>query len=145
MSEVRIRQIGRLGANPELTPVGSNGVMKATIVVLSNKRFKNRDTGEVRESATRIRWTLWREQAENATKYLRKGSLVAIEGVIDNNDYKKDGEEIYDLNFTVQEIEYLESKAVAEARQAARAGNGNSTDQGGHYDGQYREDYLPPT
>lgn len=147
MSEAKVRQIGRLGANPEMTFVGTGDkrVAKASIIILSNKRYTNRETGEAKETVTRLRWTLWRDQAENATKYLSKGSRVAVEGVVDNNDYQKDGVNYYELNFTVQEIEYLESKADAEARQQRGGSNGNHEQGNANYGGpDYREGDLPP-
>ena len=147
MSDAKVRQIGRLGANPEMTVVGTGDkrVAKTTIVLLSNKRYKNRETGESKESVTRIRWTLWRDQAENAVKYLTRGSKVSVEGIVENNDYQKDGVDYYELNFTVQEIEYLESKADAEARQLRGGSNGNQEQGNGNHGGQdYRDDYLPP-
>lgn len=123
MSDVKLRQIGHLGANPELTYVGDgeDRAARASVVVISNKKTKNKKTGEIKERVTRVRWTLWREQAENAVKYLKKGSHVAIEGRLENNDYEKDGETIYEYNHVCEEIEYLDSKAESDAR-AARGG-----------------------
>lgn len=125
LSEVEVRQtIGHLAAAPELIYVGQgeNRIARTTMVVISNKIVKDRESGETRETATRIRWTLWRQQAENAAKYLSKGSAVSILGRVENNDYEHDGEQRYDLQFTVNEIKYLDTKAAAEARAASRQG-----------------------
>lgn len=126
MSDVKIRQIGHLGINPELTYVGEGEARaaRASVVVISNKKTKNRTTGEIKERVTRVRWTLWRDQAENAVKYLQKGSHVSIEGRLENSDYEKDGETVYVDNYVCEEIEYLDSKAESEAR-AARGGYDN--------------------
>lgn len=123
MSDVKVRQIGHLASNPELTYVGSgeNRLPRATMVVISNKRLVNRETGEQRERSTSVRWTLWRDQAENAAKYLRKGSHVSIDGRMENNNYEKDGDTVYSDQYVCEEIEYLDSKAEAEARSARSA------------------------
>lgn len=127
MSDVKVRQIGHLAINPEMTYVGDgeNRVARTNIVVISNKRSKDRETGEIRERSTRVRWTLWRNQAENAVKFLKKGSHVAIEGRLENNDYEKDGQTVYSDQHVCEEIEYLDSKADADARSARAAAGGD--------------------
>ena len=95
-------------------------VAKGTLTAISNTR---RGSGEGREDeATAIQWTLWGKQAENAVEYLGKGSHVNIVGRLRNNNYEKDGEEVYALAFTCEEIDYLESKAESEARRARMDG-----------------------
>jgi single-strand DNA-binding protein len=118
MSDVKIRQIGHLAITPEVSYYGDADKRNActNILVISNKRTKDRETGEVRERATRLRWTLWGNQAENAAKFLKKGSHVSVEGRLENNDYEKNGETIYSNNHVVEEIEYLDSRAESEAR-----------------------------
>jgi single-strand DNA-binding protein len=124
MSDVELRQIGHLGANPELTyvPRGEERLARATMVVISNRRLKDRETGTLKERTTRVRWTLWRGEAENAMKYLTTGSHVAIDGRLENNDYTKDNEKQFDFNFVAERIQYLDSKAESAARAARVAG-----------------------
>ena len=75
------------------------------------------------EEATAIQWTLWGKQAENAAQYLGKGSHVNVVGRVQNNNYDKDGETVYTMAFTAEEIDYLDTKA--DGRGAARqAGHG---------------------
>ena len=95
-------------------------VAKGTLTAISNTR---RGSGEGREDeATAIQWTLWGKQAENAAEYLGKGSHVNVVGRLRNNNYEKDGEEVYALAFTCEEIDYLDSKADADARRARQDG-----------------------
>ena len=106
------------------TVEGRDGpVSKATLTAISNTR---RGSGENRgEEATAIQWTLWGKQAENAAEYLGKGSHVNIVGRVRNNNYQdNDGVEVYGLAFTVDEMDYLDSKAEGEARRA-REGAGD--------------------
>ncbi len=91
-------------------------VAKAVLTAISNTR---RGSGEARdEESTAIQWTLWGKQAENAAAYLGKGSHVNIVGRLRNNNYERDGEEIFSLAFTAEEIDYLDSRAESEARRA---------------------------
>ena len=91
-------------------------VVKAVLTAISNSRRGSGDTRE--EEATAIQWTLWGKQAENAAEYLGKGSHVNIVGRLRNNNYEKDGETVYGMAFTAEEIDYLDSRAESDARRA---------------------------
>jgi single stranded DNA-binding protein len=95
---------------------------KAVLTAISNSR---RGSGEQREEeATAIQWTLWGKQAEHAAEYLGKGSHVNIVGRVRNNQYQgSDGVEVFGLAFTVDEIDYLDSRAEGEARRARDSGS----------------------
>jgi single-stranded DNA-binding protein len=91
-------------------------VAKATLTAISNNV---RGSGESREQqSTVIQWTLWGALAENAGNYLGRGSHVNIVGRLRNNNYEKDGGTVYGWSFTVEEIDYLDSRAEGEARRA---------------------------
>ena len=99
------------------TVQGRDGpVSKATLTAISNTR---KGSGENRgEEATAILWTLWGKQAENAAQYLGKGSHVNVVGRVQNNNYDKDGETVYTMAFTAEEIDYLDTKAEGDALRA---------------------------
>ena len=91
-------------------------IAKAQLTAISNVRW---GSGEAREEeATAILWTLWGVQAENAAKFLGKGSHVNVVGRVRNHTYDKDGETIYGLAFTCEEIDYLDTKAQAAERRS---------------------------
>jgi single stranded DNA-binding protein len=117
MAFVRVEQRNaRLTAAVRLETVkGNDGdIAKGTLIAISNTR---RGKGEERtEEALAILWTLWGRQAENAAQYLGKGSRVNVIGRMQNNHYDKDGERVYGFQFTCEELDYLDSKAEAEAR-----------------------------
>jgi single-strand DNA-binding protein len=93
-------------------------VSKANITAISNtKKGRSENRGE---EATAIYWTLWGKQAENAAQYLGKGSHVNVVGRVQNNHYEREGETIYTLAFTAEEIDYLDSKAEGEALRAPK-------------------------
>ena len=124
MAFVRVEQRNaRLAAPVRLDTVnGREGPLgKGTVVVISNIR---RGSGEEREDeVTSIQWTLWGKQAENAAEYLSKGSRVNVVGRVQNNNYQNaQGETVYGLTFTCEEIDYLDSRADAEAKRARQVG-----------------------
>ena len=117
MAFVRVEQRNAHLAGPvrlEMVNGREGKVAKATLTAISNIR---RGSGEDRsEQSTAIQWTLWGKQAENAAEYLGKGSHVNIVGRLRNNNYEKDGETVYGMAFTAEEIDYLDSRAESEAR-----------------------------
>ena len=103
-------------------------VAKGSVTAISNSR---RGPVESREDeATSIQWTLWGKQAENAAEYLGKGSHVNLVGRMHNNQYQdSEGREVFGVEFTVEDIDYLDSKADAEARRS-RQGTGGVNPEG---------------
>ena len=102
-------------------------VAKAVLTSISNTR---RGSGEQREDEpTAIQWTLWGKQAENAAEYLGRGSHVNLVGRVRNNNYEKDGVTVYGMTFTAEEIDYLDSKAEADARRARGGNDGDAKPQ----------------
>jgi single-strand DNA-binding protein len=79
--------IGRLTRDPELryTP---NGVAVASFDLAVDRPTKNQ-AGE--READFIRIIVWKNQAENAAKYLQKGRLVAVEGRLQIRTYEDQG------------------------------------------------------
>ena len=113
MATVRIEQRnGRLATEVRVEEVSTREgpLAKGTVVVISNG-FRNGES-----EATAIRWTVWGKQAENAARYLGKGSRVNVVGNLRNNNYDKDGVTVYGFDFVAEEIDYLDSRGEREAR-----------------------------
>ena len=127
MAFVRVEQRNaHLASAVRLVSVqGRDGpVSKATLTAISNTR---KGSGDNRgEEATAIQWTLWGKQADNAAQYLGKGSHVNVVGRVQNNNYERDGEIVYTMAFTAEEIDYLDTKAQSEALR----GSGTAPEQG---------------
>ncbi len=128
MAYVRVEQRNaRLASAVKVEFVkGRDGeVAKGTVTIISNTRRGSGD--EQTEEATAIQWTLWGKQAENAAEYLGKGSRVNVTGRLRNNNFTDgEGHDVYGFGFTVEEIDYLDTKAEADAR---RARQGESSDE----------------
>ena len=123
MAFVRVEQRNaHLASAVRLVSVqGRDGpVSKATLTAISNTRKGSGRSGEVSrgEEATAIQWTLWGKQADNAAQYLGKGSHVNLVGRVQNNNYERDGETVYAMAFTAEEIDYLDTKAEGDALRA---------------------------
>ena len=128
MAFVRVEQRNaRLASSVKVEFVkGRDGeVAKGTVTIISNTRRGSGD--DKSEEATAIQWTLWGAQAENAAMYLGKGSRVNVVGRLQNNNYDKDGSTVYGFQFTCEELDYLDSKADADARRARQDEPGDDT------------------
>jgi single-strand DNA-binding protein len=126
MANVRVEQRNAHLAGPVRleTVSGRDGeISKATLTAISNSR---RGSGESREEEpTAIQWTLWGKHADNAAAFLDRGSHVNVIGRLRNNHYKDaSGNTVFGFSFTVEEIDYLDSRAESEARRARQQGEG---------------------
>jgi len=84
--------------------------------------------GGIQKEATSIQWTFWGKLAESCAEYLGKGSRVNIVGRVQNNNYTNaDGQLVYGLTFTCEEIDYLDSRGEAEARRSRQEGGKTPT------------------
>jgi single-strand DNA-binding protein len=85
--------IGNLGRDPEMryTPSGT-AVTQFSVAVNRNTRD---EAGEWKKETEWFRVILFREQAERAAEWLRKGAKVYIEGRIQTRQYEKDGQTHY--------------------------------------------------
>lgn len=106
MSFNKIIVVGNLGRDPELryTP---QGVAVCDFSMATNERKRDK-SGEMQEVATWFRITLWRNQAENAAKYLKKGSQVYIEGRLGLEEWTdRDGNNRQTLTVQATDMQFL--------------------------------------
>ncbi len=101
--------IGNVGRDPEIQYLEENlGVVKVALATTEIYRDK---TGQ---TLTETQWhtvILWRSLAELAGKYLKKGSLVYVEGKLKNRQYEdKDHITRYVTEIIADEIILLDKK-----------------------------------
>jgi len=108
MSFNKIIIVGNLGRDPELryTPQGS---AVCNISVATSEKRKDK-TGELQDITTWFRVTLWERQAENASKYLTKGSPVYIEGRLRVEEWTdREGGQRYTLEVHATDMHFISS------------------------------------
>ena len=101
----RVQLIGRLGKDPEskYTPTGRQ-VTHFPVAISS--RWKSKE-GETKEHTEWINVEAWGRLAETCQEYLKKGSLVYIEGHLKTNRYEDKGEVRYFTKVVTQIVEFL--------------------------------------
>ena len=106
--------IGHLTRDIELRYTPS-GTPVATVGLATNRRFKQGD--ELKEETLFIDIVAFGKQAENAAKYLSKGSKVTIEGRLQQRRWETDaGEKRSKHEVVAEQIVYLD-KAKGEGGQ----------------------------
>lgn len=109
MSFNKIILVGNLGKDPELryTPQGD---AVCSFSMATNERKKDK-SGEFQDVTTWFKVTLWRRQAENASKYLSKGSPVYIEGRLQIEEWTdRDGKERFTLGVQATDMQFISSR-----------------------------------
>ena len=82
--------VGRLGRDPEVKHL-AGGKAVANFSIATDESFKDRD-GERQKKTEWHNIVAWGATAESAGKYLRKGSLVYVEGALNTRKWEKDGQ-----------------------------------------------------
>ncbi len=91
MSVNKVILVGRLGRDPETRYTGG-GQAVGNFSVATDETYKDRN-GERQKRTEWHRITVWGKQAEIAQQYLKKGSLVFIEGRIQSREWQdKEGQ-----------------------------------------------------
>lgn len=99
--------IGNLGHDPE-TRYNPNGEAITTISIATTDSWKDKTTGEKKETTEWHRITFFGKLAEIAGQYLRKGSSVYVEGSLRTRKYTdKDGIEKYATDIKADKMQML--------------------------------------
>ncbi len=114
--------VGRLGKDPEVRNLDS-GVAVANFTMATSETYKDRNTGERKESTEWHNVVLWRGLAEIAQKYLHKGDLVYIEGKLRTRSWEKEGVTRYTTEIVADNMTMLGS----------RSGSGSSSSSSSDY------------
>lgn len=96
--------IGNLTRDPELQTT-NGGVSVCRFALAVTRRFAN---SEGEREADFINIVVWRNQAENCHKYLKKGSKCAVIGRIQTSVYDApDGSKRYNTDVVADEVEFI--------------------------------------
>ncbi len=106
----RVFLMGNLTVDPELRRM-PGGTAVTELRMATNRSWTGRD-GERREETLFIDVTVWDRQAENCCQYLRKGSLVHVEGSLrmDTWDDKTTGEKRSKIRVHADRVQFLDSR-----------------------------------
>ncbi|GHT12012.1 hypothetical protein AGMMS4956_05980 [Bacteroidia bacterium] len=106
MSLNKVMLIGNVGKDPEVRHLDT-GIATTTITLATSESYTDKTTGQ---RVTNTEWhnvVLWRQLAEVAEKYVRKGSQIFIEGKIRTRSWEKDGVKRYTTEIVADNLRLL--------------------------------------
>ncbi len=107
----KVTLIGRLGADPEVRYMPSGGAV-ANISLATNFRWKDKQTGEKKESTEWHRVVFFNRLAEIVGEYLKKGGQVYIEGRLQTRKWQdQGGHDRYTTEIIATEMQMLDSRS----------------------------------
>ncbi len=110
----KVQLIGNLSKDVELkyTPQGKS---VANFSIATNESYKNQ-AGEKVDSTEFHRIVIWGKLAEIANQYLKKGSLVYLEGKLTTRMWEKDGHKNYTTEVIANQMTMLGGKENGSAQ-----------------------------
>ena len=118
----KVMLIGHLGKDPEVTNLES-GVTVAKFSMATSESYKDKDGQRVDQTE----WhniVVWRKLAEIAEQYLKKGSLIFLEGKIRSRSWDdKDGNKKYMTEIVADNFTMLDKKEGLQPSQQQEAVN----------------------
>ncbi|MEN9848407.1 MAG: single-stranded DNA-binding protein [Pseudomonadota bacterium] len=103
--------IGRLGKDPEVRYTATGSAI-ANISLATSESWKDKQTGEKQERTEWHRVAFFDRQAEVVAQYLRKGSLIYVEGRLQTRKWQdQNGQDRYTTEIIARDMEMLSSKS----------------------------------
>lgn len=99
---------GRLTNEPNLIDINKKdgtATQKVLFGLAMNERYR-KETGEYIDSVTYVNCVAWDSGASLIHKFFHKGKAIIIHGKIINDNYEKDGEQIYKFLVRVNNFEF---------------------------------------
>ena len=107
--------VGNLTRDPELITT-TNGVSLCRFSLAVQRRFAGPD-GE--READFVNIVVWRAQADNCYKYLKKGSKCGVVGSLQTRSYDaQDGTKRYSTDVVAEEVEFLSTKGSSSSEES---------------------------
>ena len=106
MSINKVMLTGNLTRDPEVSSTaGGTSVLSFGIAV--NERRKNNQTGEWEDCPNFIDCVMFGSRAQSVSKFISKGSKVAIEGKLHWSQWERDGQKRSKIDVIVDQLEFM--------------------------------------
>jgi single-strand DNA-binding protein len=126
MSVNKVILVGRLGRDPETRYTGA-GQAVCNFSLATDESYRDRN-GERQKRTEWHKIVVWGKQAEIAQQYLKKGSLIYVEGRIQSREWNdKEGQKRTSFEIVANTFRMLGSRSDSMAA-GARASSGGEAD-----------------
>jgi single-strand DNA-binding protein len=105
----RVYLLGNLTRDPELRYTTGGKAVTDVGLAVNNKR---------NDSTLFIDCTVWDKSAEAVSNYLKKGSLVMVEGELQLDRWEKEGEKRSKIRVIAHNIQFLDKRSKSEKPQS---------------------------
>ncbi|MBR7796841.1 MAG: single-stranded DNA-binding protein [Bacillota bacterium] len=107
----RVVLVGRLTKDPDLRYTPS-GVAVANFTLAVNRPFSNQQGNR---EADFINCVVWRRPAENLANFMKKGSMVGVDGRVQTRRFEgQDGKTVFVTEIVADSVQFLESKGTSQ-------------------------------
>jgi len=130
----RVILIGNLGADCELRHTQS-GTSVCSFRMATTEKFKDRD-GNAKETTEWHSCVLWGKRAEALSRYLSKGTRLAVEGSLTTRSWEDNGQKRYRTEIKVSDVKLLGGGGGGSSGRGGVSGGGAQQD-----DGDYGEEF----
>ena len=100
--------VGRITRDPELRTLTSGSSVVNFTIAVGRPVGQNSEQGG--NNADFINCVIWNKQPENLAKYVKKGSLIGVEGRIQTRNYEANGVTRYITEVLCDNVQFLETK-----------------------------------
>lgn len=141
MSLNKVMLIGNVGRDPEVrylegnAAAGGNGTKVATFTLATSERYRDRN-GELRENTEWHNIVAWRNSADIAEKYIRRGTQIYVEGRLRTRSWTdQTGSKKYTTEVVVDSLQLLGRRPDGDAGAYAPAQQQGSYQQNAYQQG----------
>jgi single-strand DNA-binding protein len=120
--------VGHLGKDPEVRTL-ENGAKVANFSMATTESYKDKNTGERVDNTEWHNIVVWRGLADVAERFLKKGSLIYIEGKLQTRSYEKEGVTRYSTDILARELTMLGKKGDNPGAQGNQGGGNYNAPQ----------------
>lgn len=133
MSVNKVILVGRLGRDPEIRYT-SGGQAVANFSLATDESYKDRN-GERQKRTEWHKIVAWRKQAEFAQQYLKKGSLIYLEGKIQSREWQdKEGQKRTSFEIVANDFRFIGGRAEGAAAAGAGGTPGGAARSGDEFE-----------
>jgi len=100
----KIILLGRVGQDPEVKDVAGDKVVNLGLATTESWRDKS---GEKQERTEWHRLQIWGGMADVVGRYVKKGDLLYVEGLVQSREYDKDGVTMRSTEVRVRELKLM--------------------------------------
>lgn len=117
--------VGNVGSDPDVRSTESYKI--ATFRMATNKRIKNKATGDFSEKTSWHRIVTFGNLAGSVDAYVKKGMKIYVEGEIETRKFiDKDGKDRFVTEILASTVKFLDNKAFSQSEGSASGESKNS-------------------